>query len=93
MPSGDPHDLREQDLLRMKASLLSHARNDQEMAMVCYQIAKYLPQKPNNTVPASETCKYIYSLLPYARDVIAKYGSCAKVPIIAFGQGYSTRNL
>ena len=79
MPSGDSHDLREQDLLPTKTPVLSHAGNDQELATVYYEIAKYLSQKPNNTVPASQTCKYIYNLLPYARDVIDKYGKLHRV--------------
>ena len=97
VPSGDPHDVCEQDPLPTKASVLPYAGNDQELAMVCYEIAKYLFQKPNNTAPVSETCKYIYNLLPYARDLIAKCGKldgivqrCSYLHLV---KGISTRNL
>ena len=91
VPSGDSQDLCEQDPLPTKAPVSSHAGNDQELAMVCYEISKYLYQKPiNSCVRNLQVHLKLITLCKGRHCQMGKTSwSFAKVPIFAFGQGYS----
>ena len=76
VPEGDINDLRG-DEINFNEHMENNRTENQvnsDISKVAFHFRKYLfTKKTNNCAPSSETCKYVYSVMPESREILSKH--------------------